>query len=160
MSARRATSETIAPGAKLSATIARFCSSVHPRRRSRPLITSTRVIAPSLTPVQAPSLALMLVPSTSQRRCARRPSPEGYASSNKEVAAAGLRGVASELITSASKPRGFLATPSYLRLWFAGGIGNAMRWLERSGSLLRSSLGDSSCPILLKKSELDKSAKD
>ena len=35
-----------------------------------------------------------------------------------------------ELITSASKPRGFLATPSYLRLWFAGGIGNAMRWLE------------------------------
>src|SRR5438045_9552475 len=38
--------------------------------------------------------------------------------------------MASELITSASKPRGFLATPSYLRLWFAGGIGNAVRWLE------------------------------
>jgi hypothetical protein len=38
--------------------------------------------------------------------------------------------MASELITSSSKPRGFLATPSYLRLWFAGGIGNAMRWLE------------------------------
>ena len=38
--------------------------------------------------------------------------------------------MASEVITSASKPRGFLATPSYLRLWFAGGIGNAMRWLE------------------------------
>src|SRR5438045_9516574 len=38
--------------------------------------------------------------------------------------------MASELITSASKPRGFLATPSYLRLWLAGGIGNAMRWLE------------------------------
>ena len=38
--------------------------------------------------------------------------------------------MASELITSASKLRGFLATPSYLRLWFAGGIGNAMRWLE------------------------------
>ena len=35
-----------------------------------------------------------------------------------------------ELIKSASKPRGFLATPAYLRLWFAGGIGNAMRWLE------------------------------
>jgi hypothetical protein len=52
------------------------------------------------------------------------------ASSNKEAAAAGLKGMASELITSASKPRGFLATPSYLRLWFAGGIGNAMRWLE------------------------------
>ena len=38
--------------------------------------------------------------------------------------------MASEAIASASKPHGFLATPSYLRLWFAGGIGNAMRWLE------------------------------
>src|SRR5258708_24819354 len=38
--------------------------------------------------------------------------------------------MAYELIISASKARGFLATPSYLRLWFAGGIGNAMRWLE------------------------------
>src|SRR6516162_6570706 len=38
--------------------------------------------------------------------------------------------MASELITSTSRQRGFLATPSYLRLWFAGGIGNAMRWLE------------------------------
>src|SRR5438045_6333384 len=38
--------------------------------------------------------------------------------------------MASEVITSASKPRGFLATPAYLRLWFAGGVGNAMRWLE------------------------------
>jgi MFS family permease len=38
--------------------------------------------------------------------------------------------VVSETIASASKQRGFLATPSYLRLWFAGGIGNAMRWLE------------------------------
>src|SRR5437016_13509707 len=38
--------------------------------------------------------------------------------------------MASELITSASKLRGLLATPSYLRLWFAGGIGNGMRWLE------------------------------
>jgi hypothetical protein len=38
--------------------------------------------------------------------------------------------MAFELITQASKPRGFLATPAYLRLWFAGGIGNAMRWLE------------------------------
>src|SRR5256886_6896713 len=36
----------------------------------------------------------------------------------------------SETIASASKQRGFLATPNYLRLWFAGGIGNAMRWLE------------------------------
>src|SRR6476620_3007455 len=38
--------------------------------------------------------------------------------------------MASETIAYASKQRGFLATPSYLRLWFAGGIGNAMRWLE------------------------------
>src|SRR5467141_942764 len=38
--------------------------------------------------------------------------------------------MASELSTSAIKPRRFLATPSYLRLWLAGGIGNAMRWLE------------------------------
>jgi MFS family permease len=37
-----------------------------------------------------------------------------------------LKKMASELITSASEPR----APSYLRLWFAGGIGNAMRWLE------------------------------
>jgi len=27
-------------------------------------------------------------------------------------------------------PRGLLATPGFARLWFAGGIGNAMRWLE------------------------------
>jgi len=38
--------------------------------------------------------------------------------------------MASELVASAIKLRGFLATPSYLRLWFAGGVGNAMRWLE------------------------------
>ena len=38
--------------------------------------------------------------------------------------------MASETIASASKKRGFLATPSYLRVWFAGGIGYAMRWLE------------------------------
>jgi hypothetical protein len=38
--------------------------------------------------------------------------------------------MASDLITSVDEPRSFLATPSYLRLWFAGGIGNAMRWLE------------------------------
>jgi MFS family permease len=29
-----------------------------------------------------------------------------------------------------SERRGLLANPSYLRLWFAGGVGNAMRWLE------------------------------
>jgi hypothetical protein len=33
-------------------------------------------------------------------------------------------------MTLAGKPGGFLATRSYLRLWFAGGVGNAMRWLE------------------------------
>src|ERR1700730_8831748 len=38
--------------------------------------------------------------------------------------------MASELITSASKPRGFLVHASSLRLWFAGGVGNAMRGLE------------------------------
>src|SRR5258705_11607562 len=38
--------------------------------------------------------------------------------------------MASETIASANKQRGFLASSSYLRLWFAGGIGNAMRWLE------------------------------
>src|SRR5262249_49561472 len=27
-------------------------------------------------------------------------------------------------------PHCFLARPSYLRLWFAGGVGNSMRWLE------------------------------
>src|SRR5436305_9086721 len=25
---------------------------------------------------------------------------------------------------------GFFASPGYVRLWFAGGVGNAMRWLE------------------------------
>ena len=38
--------------------------------------------------------------------------------------------MAFQTIVSVSKPRGFLATPNYLRLWFAGGIANAMRWLE------------------------------
>src|SRR6266436_3206103 len=54
---RRATSLTDAPGANASATIARFCSSLHRRRRSRPDITSTRLIAPSFAPVQITSLA-------------------------------------------------------------------------------------------------------
>src|SRR5882672_9112631 len=54
---RRATSLTDAPGANASATIARFCSSLHRRRRSGPHITSTRLIAPSFAPVQNTSLA-------------------------------------------------------------------------------------------------------
>src|SRR5260370_25238829 len=36
----------------------------------------------------------------------------------------------SEPIASRSRPRRLLATPGYSRLWFAGGVGNAMRWLE------------------------------
>jgi len=62
MSARRATSETTAPGAKLSATIARFCSSLQRRRRSGPVITSTLAIEPPLAPVQALSFASVLQP--------------------------------------------------------------------------------------------------
>ena len=36
----------------------------------------------------------------------------------------------SETIASRVRPRRLLATPGYARLWFAGGVGNAMRWLE------------------------------
>src|SRR5205807_4326555 len=36
----------------------------------------------------------------------------------------------SDSIARALRPRGLLATPGYARLWFAGGVGNAMRWLE------------------------------
>src|SRR6202047_3114028 len=54
---RRAPSLTDAPGANAPATIARFCSSLHRRRRSGPDITSTRLIAPSFAPVQKTSLA-------------------------------------------------------------------------------------------------------
>jgi hypothetical protein len=43
---------------------------------------------------------------------------------------AGPAGADPPEFASAIKLRGFFATPSYLRLWFAGGIGNAMRWLE------------------------------
>src|SRR6202158_1577654 len=35
-----------------------------------------------------------------------------------------------EPAASRARPRGLLATPGYARLWFAGGVGNAMRWLE------------------------------
>jgi MFS family permease len=31
---------------------------------------------------------------------------------------------------AAVRPQPLLATPSYARLWFAGGVGNAMRWVE------------------------------
>jgi hypothetical protein len=43
---------------------------------------------------------------------------------------AGPAGADPSEFESAIEPRGFFATPSYLRLWFAGGIGNTMRWLE------------------------------
>src|SRR5438874_451185 len=38
--------------------------------------------------------------------------------------------MASESIASAVRRRSLLTTPGYARLWFAGGVGNAMRWLE------------------------------
>ncbi len=36
----------------------------------------------------------------------------------------------SQPIVSTVRRQGLLATPGYARLWFAGGVGNAMRWLE------------------------------
>jgi MFS family permease len=36
----------------------------------------------------------------------------------------------SEAIPSRVRPRRLLATPGYARLWFAGGVGSAMRWVE------------------------------
>src|SRR6266568_3047001 len=36
----------------------------------------------------------------------------------------------SQPIASTVRPPGLMATPGYARLWFAGGVGNAMRWLE------------------------------
>src|SRR5260370_25772888 len=77
MSPRRAISVTTAPGARLSATIARFCSALHRRRRSEPVMTSTLAIAPSLAPVQTPLLAPVLT-SPTHLRFARRPSPDRY----------------------------------------------------------------------------------
>src|SRR5260370_22869683 len=38
--------------------------------------------------------------------------------------------ITSSSIAPVSGPRGLLAAPAYLRWWFAGGVGNAMRWLE------------------------------
>src|ERR1700757_2537083 len=72
---RRAISVTTTPGARLSATIARFCSALQRRRRSGPVMISTLAIAPPLTPVLTPLLALVLT-SPNQSRSARRPSPD------------------------------------------------------------------------------------
>ena len=71
-SSESAISLTTAPGAKLSATIARFWSALPRRRRSGPVMTSTLAIAPSLTPVLAPSLAPVLT-NLNQRRSAGGP---------------------------------------------------------------------------------------
>jgi YD repeat-containing protein len=57
---RRATSQTDVPGANACATIDRFCSTLHRRLRSGPESTSTRLIAPSLAPVQTTVLARVL----------------------------------------------------------------------------------------------------
>src|SRR5437868_10585564 len=38
--------------------------------------------------------------------------------------------MATDSIVSRAPPRSLLTTPGYARLWLAGGIGNAMRWLE------------------------------
>src|SRR5437016_3409497 len=49
---------------------------LHAKREE--LRVSTVAMAPSLTPVQTPSLALMLATSPNRRGGARRPSAEGY----------------------------------------------------------------------------------
>src|SRR6267154_1301609 len=38
--------------------------------------------------------------------------------------------MSSDSLAPALRRPALLATPGYLRLWFAGGVGNAMRWLE------------------------------
>jgi len=38
--------------------------------------------------------------------------------------------MSSDSLAPALRRPGFFASPGYLRLWFAGGVGNAMRWLE------------------------------
>ena len=73
----RAISVTTAPGARLAATIARFCSALQRRRRSGPVMTSNRAIALSLASVQTPSFAPVLT-SPNRKPYARRPSPDGY----------------------------------------------------------------------------------
>jgi hypothetical protein len=74
-STRRATALTDAPGANASATIARFCSSLHRRRRSGPEISSTRLIAPSFALVQT-TLACTSARATPVSR-ARKAAPIG-----------------------------------------------------------------------------------
>jgi hypothetical protein len=68
-----------APGENASATIDRFCSALHRRRRSGPGSTSTRLIALSLAPVQAILLASWQETALNSAR-ARRPLSDGYRS--------------------------------------------------------------------------------
>src|SRR5881392_1918560 len=72
---RRATSQTEAPGAKASATIDRFCSVLHRRRRSGPDKTSTRLIALSLAPVQI--TVLHRCQNKTDHPSARKAAPNG-----------------------------------------------------------------------------------
>ena len=62
------TSAMLAPGIDAAAISANFCSTVQTRRRSIPEMTVTWLIAPSLTPVQTPSLAPPLRPTTRKNR--------------------------------------------------------------------------------------------
>src|SRR6516165_7157848 len=76
-SARRAISQTEAPGANASATIDRFCSVLQRRRRSGLDSTSIWVIAPSLALVQTTVLAPMPTKTIIPPRT-RRPLADGY----------------------------------------------------------------------------------
>lgn len=68
--ARGAISATLAPGSHTARTSARFCSAVHIRRRSAPVINVTWAIAPSLTPMQTPELVPVLPPEpVSLKQC-------------------------------------------------------------------------------------------
>src|SRR6266404_7097869 len=104
---RRAISVTTAPGARLAATIACFCSALHRRRRSGPVMTSTLAIAPSLAPMQTPLLAPVLT-SPTHRRYARRPSSDGYVENGMAAVAGILRLTNSDL---RRHPRGAVAAP-------------------------------------------------
>src|SRR5208283_2190615 len=72
---------TIAPGANAAATIARFCSTLHDRPRSGPVMICILAISMSLALVQAPTLAPVRTSGLNCPPGARRPSPEGYADS-------------------------------------------------------------------------------
>src|SRR5271166_2060625 len=58
--------------------MARFCASLHDRRRSRPVIICTLAISMSLALLQAPQLALVRTSGLNCGADARRPSPEAY----------------------------------------------------------------------------------